>query len=329
MPREKAESKRQKTADKAVPKVIAAKDLSELETKILLLLEKTMKGPSAAYSVSELTDLFGGTVTDIMSAATSLSRKGYIRFRRLAGRSPDFSIEPHRLVDLTGTAVSHTTDILDKIEKLHAMQDQTPKPVYNKVLDELSSELVHISRQLAEARRTRLSLLQRLQEAIEADKHKLAEVRLRMQIGQMDASEATRLAEQYENEIRELQTERASASSIGSPSGSDQAAARKEELERRISELSEMLEIERARHLVGETTEAQYSEQKAIVEREKQKAVSELQLLKNQSGATLGDISKRVCGLRDTKGIPDKVATNLLSELEALMGSADVDEKRT
>jgi hypothetical protein len=317
MSREKAEPKPHRAAEKQVPKIIKAKDLSELEIKLLLLLEKTINGPSAVYSLNELAELTEATTSDLMSAVTALSSKGYLRYRKLVTKEPG-SFEASSLKDTVEKALTDIFDNLNKIERLSGMQDQTPKPAYKKVLEELSKGLVQAARRLSEVERARVSQLRQIQDTIESDGHKLAEVRLRMEIDHIDASEGAKLVEQYETEIRELKMQSASVGRIGVLSGQDQSVARQQELRRKISDLSEMLETARVRHLVGETTDEQFEQQNAILEHQKQEAIIELQRLENQPRIGLEELVRKTRGLGDAKVLPDKVTASVLSALEDL-----------
>jgi hypothetical protein len=209
---------------------------------------------------------------------------------------------------------------LTKIDKLTDLQERAPKEVYDKVLKDLLGELASSTRRLAEARRAYSTTPKRMQAMIESEKKKLAEIRLRMAIGQIDRSEGARLVESYENEIRKLEAQVLHASHLLAEK-SHESTARQTELEERLTSISQEMEELWVRCQIGEITEAQRAQRSGKLEEERQSVAAELKLLADKPKVVLADIEKKVRDLAEGKILPDRITARLLFELEALAAS--------
>ena len=300
-----------------LPKAVAATGLTDLEIKLLLCLQKTLHGPSAVFSISELAKTLDAPSGDVISSMTSLEKKGYLRHWRLFKGLPAESSEPK---ELAKSALEHTIETLTKIEKLSSLRESTPEGVYDRVLGDLLDELTYSARRLAEARRAGSTVPRRMQAMIEAEKAKLAEIRLRMAIGQIDPSEGARLVESYENEIHRLEAQVQDAAYLPSEKGHE-SIARQTELEDRLTGISENLEELWVRCKIGEITETQRAQQSCKLEEEKQSIVAELRLLEDKPRVALTNIEKKVRDLADAKILPERITARLLTEIDQLRAS--------
>ena len=316
MRQQRSEQTRQ-PAERRLPKAVATKGLTDLEIKLLLSLQKTIQGRSAVCSISELAKTLEAPSADITSCMTSLEEKGYLRYWRLSKGLPTESSEPR---EFAKAVLEHTVETLAKISTLSSLQERTPKEVYDKVLKDLLSELTCSTRRLAEARRAYSTTPKRMQAIIESEKGKLAEIRLRMAIGQIDDSEGARLVESYESEIRKLEAQVLDAAHL-LPEKSHESTARQKELEERLTSISQEMEELGVRCQIGEITEAQRAQRSGKLEEERQSVAAELKLLADKPKVVLADIERKVRDLAEGKILPDRIAARLLFELEALAAS--------
>jgi hypothetical protein len=305
------------TAERQLPKAVAAKSLTDLEIKLLLCLQNTIRGRSAVCSVSELGKTLEAPSADIMSSLTSLEKKGYLRYWRLSKELPTKSFESRELAE---AVFEHIIETLAMIDKLLSLQERTAKEVYDKVLKDLARELMYSTRRLAEARRACSKTPKRMKTMIESERKKLAEIRLRMAIGQIDRSEGARLVESYETEIRKLEAHVLNVTHF-LPEKSHESTGRQTELEKRLTGVSQEMEELLVRFQVGEITEAQRVQRSGELEEKRQRTVAELKLLADKPRFALADVKRTVRDLADRKILPEKVAARLLPELEALGAS--------
>ncbi len=295
--------------EKRIAEVANVKDTSETELKLLLVLENTISGDAATYSISQLArDIDTGTA-EVMSALESLEQKGYLRHWRVGKASVNDTLQ-----ERAAFSVKRASLALDKIEKLQEVASRTSKQVYGKIMNELVSELSRAAAEIGAVRETYSRELSRLVDAIGDIREKEEEVRLRMAIGQIEGSEAERLLKLYSKDVETLEGEISKLRLVDRSDVKNTPNTKKDE--QRLSQINQALEILWARLEVGEISNSQYSEQKAKLERQRQQIAPKLHGDTEPYRAALGELKAKVSKLRDSKAIPAKTAAQLISALE-------------
>jgi hypothetical protein len=304
--------------EKREANIPGAKDLDELELKLLLYLGKEAPNSNRVYSLSRIAGTLGGTTVDLMSAITSLEGKGYIRSWRIA---PEKSLLPGplQLKDHAEFVLNQLLEVIVKIERLRDLQKETPKSVYAKVLSELLTQLDTATQRLVDLRGRFSTERDRIRTTIDDDNQRIAETKVRAAIGQMESSEAEKIIERYEREIRDLQSEISAVTHFQHlrEESKEKPALSKRDIEKRLLEISNELELIWVRRQVGELAERRYAEEKLRLEGERDRVITSLGGLSRNSDP-LEDLEGRVQALKRSNVVPDKLASQILSQFEAL-----------